>query len=99
MARAYVSILCKFYPLREIQQDRNYIYNFWSRDGEIIAQAWGRLKSLMLKYPNHELPKEIILTNFYARLSHQDKEILDDSSSWVFQTRSIEEKWDLIERI
>src|SRR3954467_7840897 len=38
----------KFYPLREIHQDRNYIYNFWPRDGESIAQAWGRLKSLML---------------------------------------------------
>src|SRR4051812_47977810 len=89
----------KFYPLREIHQDRNYIYNFWFRDGESIAQAWGRLKSLMLKCPNHELPKEIILTNFYARLSCQDREMLDVSSSGVFQTRSMEEKWDLIERI
>src|SRR3954468_19476262 len=89
----------KFYPLREIHQDRNYIYNFWSRDGESIAQAWGRLKSLMLKFPNHELPKEIIITNLYARLSRQDGEMLDASSSGVFQTRSIEEKWDLIERI
>src|ERR1041384_4965386 len=89
----------KFYPLCEIHQDRNYIYYFWSRDGESIAQAWGRLKSLMLKCPNHELPKDIILTNFYARLSRQDKEILDASSSGVFQTRSMEEKWDLIERI
>src|SRR3954464_10916182 len=89
----------KFYPLREIHQDRNYIYNFWSRDGESIAQAWGRLKSVMLKFPNHELPKEIILTNFCARLSRQDKEMLDASSSGVFQTRSMEEKWDLIERI
>src|SRR3954469_7102134 len=89
----------KFYPLREIHQDRNYIYNFCSRDGESIAQAWGRLKSLMLKCPNHELPKEIILTNFYARLSRQDREMLDASSSGVFQTRSMEEKWDLIERI
>src|ERR1041385_1174438 len=53
----------------------------------------------MLKCPNHELPKEIILTNFYARISRQDKEILDASSSGVFQTRSVEEKWDLIERI
>ena len=52
------------YPLHEIRRDRNYIYNFWSRDGESIAQAWGRLKSIMLKCPNHELPKEIILTNF-----------------------------------
>src|SRR3954463_10237660 len=84
----------KFYPLREIHQDRNYIYNFWSRDGESIAQAWGILKSLMLKCPHHELPKEIIFTNFYARLSRQDKEMLDASSSGVFQTRSMEEKWD-----
>ena len=54
----------KFYPLHEIHRDRNYIYNFWSRDGESIAKAWGRLKSLMLKCPNHELPKDIILTIF-----------------------------------
>src|SRR3954463_1960645 len=89
----------KFYPLREIHQDRKYIYNFWSRDGESIAQAWGRLKSLMLKCHIHDLPKEIILTNFYARLSRQDKEMLDASSSGVFQTKSVEERWDLIERI
>src|SRR4051812_28732318 len=89
----------KFCPLHEIHRDRNYIYNFWSRDGESIAQAWGRLKSVMLKCPNHELPKEIILTNFYPRLSCQDKEMLDASSSGVFQTRSIEYRWDLIERI
>src|SRR4051812_26558780 len=53
----------------------------------------------MLKCPNHELPNEIILTNFYARLSREDKEMLDASSSGVLQTRSMEEKWDLIERI
>ena len=53
----------------------------------------------MLKCPNHGLPKEIILTNFYARLFHQDKDMLDASSSGVFQTRSIEDRWNLIERI
>src|SRR3954470_2385694 len=99
MARAMSLFYEKFYPLREINQDRNYIYHFWSHDGESIAQAWGRLKSLMLKCPNHELPKGIILTNFYARLSRQEREMLDASSSGVFQTRSMEEKLDLIERI
>src|SRR3954465_15998062 len=89
----------KFYPLHEVCQDRDYIYNFWSCDGESIAQAWGRLTSLMLKCPNHQFPKEIIRTNFYARLSCQDKEILDASSSGVFHTRSVEQKWDLIEGI
>src|ERR1041385_5870192 len=53
----------------------------------------------MFKCIIHELPKEIILTNFYARLSRQDKEMLDASSSGVFQTKSVEERWDLIERI
>src|SRR3954464_3720905 len=72
---------------------------FGLADGESIAQAWGRLKSLMLKCPIHELPKEIILTIFYARLSRQDKEMLDASSSGVFQAKSVEERWDLIERI
>src|SRR3954462_7014236 len=89
----------KFYPLHKIHQDRNHIYNFWPRDGESIAQAWGRLKSLTFKCPIHELPKEIILINFYVRLSRQDKDMLDASSSGVFQKRSVEERWDLIERI
>src|SRR4051812_9682468 len=59
----------KFYPLHEIHRDRNNIYNFWPRGGESIAQVWGRLKSLTFKCPIHELPREIILTIFYARLS------------------------------
>src|ERR1041385_3898604 len=53
----------------------------------------------MLKCPIHELPKETILINFYARLSRQDKEMLDASSSGVFQTKIVEEIWDLLERI
>src|SRR3954464_8726200 len=48
----------------------------------------------MLKCQNHELHNK-----FYARLSRQGKEVLDASSSGVFQTRSIEERCDLIERI
>src|SRR4051812_6120743 len=89
----------KFYPLHEIHRDRNHIYNFWPRDRESIAQAWRRLKFLTFKCPIHELPKDIILTNFYARLSRQDKEMLDASSSGVFIKISVGERWDLIERI
>ena len=59
----------KFYPLHEVHENRNYVYNFYPHDGESIAQAWGRQKELMLKCPNHELSNKIIITNFYARLS------------------------------
>ena len=51
----------KLYPRSEIHQDRNSIYNFWPLEGESIAQAWGRLKTLILKCPNHELPDNIIV--------------------------------------
>ena len=31
----------KFYPMHLVHHDRNYIYNFWPREGESIAQALG----------------------------------------------------------
>ena len=33
----------KFYHMHLVHHDRNYIYNFWPREGESIAQAWGGL--------------------------------------------------------
>jgi hypothetical protein len=51
----------KFYAPSEIHKDRNRIYNFWPQDGESIAQAWGKLKLLMLKCPIHELPHNIVI--------------------------------------
>jgi hypothetical protein len=67
----------KFYPPCEMHRDRNYIYNFHPHDGESIAQAWGRLKLLIDKCPIHELPDNVIINNFYARLSGQYKDRLD----------------------
>ena len=99
MEKDYVYLYSKFYPLHEIHQDINYIYYFWPRDGESIAQAWGRLKSLMLKCPNHELSNEIIVNNFYARLLRYDKDMVDASSLGSFTGKNVNAKWDLIERI
>jgi hypothetical protein len=47
----------KFYPMHLVHRDRNYIYNFWPHEGESIAQAWGRLKSMMHTCPNHEISR------------------------------------------
>ena len=41
----------KFYPMHLVHRDRNYIYNFWPREGESIALAWGRLKSMLYSCP------------------------------------------------
>jgi hypothetical protein len=89
----------KFYPPSEIHKDRNQIYNFWPHDGESIAQASGRLKSLMLKCPIHELPSNIVINNFYARLTLHDKDLLDASCSGSFTRIKEEAKWDLLDHI
>jgi hypothetical protein len=89
----------KFYPPSEIHKDRNQIYNLWPHDGESIAQAWGRLKLLMLKCPIHELLRNIIINNFYARLTLHDKDLLDASCSRSFTRMKEEAKWDLLDRI
>ena len=57
----------KNYPMHLLHRDQNYIYNFWPREGESIVLAWGRLKSMLYSCPNHELSREIIIQNFYAR--------------------------------
>jgi hypothetical protein len=89
----------KFYPPSEIHKDQNQIYNFWLHDGESITQAWGILKSLMLKCPIHELPSNIVINNFYARLSLHDKDLLDASCSGSFTRMKEEAKWDLLDHI
>jgi hypothetical protein len=89
----------KFYPPHEVHLDRNYIYNFCPHDGESIAQAWGRLKLLMLKCPIHELPIDIIVNNFYARLSGHYKDYLDACLEGSFTRKEVKAKWDLLETI
>ena len=82
-----------------VHRDRNYIYNFWPREGESIALAWGRLKSILYSCPNHELSREIIIQSFYAQLSNNDRSMLDTSCAGSFTKKTIEFWWDLLERI
>jgi len=54
---------------------------------------------MMYTCPNHELSREIILQNFYARLSHGDQTMVDSASTGSFMKKTIEFRWDLLERI
>ena len=82
-----------------VHLDWNYIYNFWPREGESTALALGRLKSMLYSCPNHELSREIIIQNFYARLSHNDRSMLDTFCAGSFMKKTIEFQQDLLERI
>ena len=53
---------------------------------------------MLYSCPNHELSREIIIQNFYARLSRNDQSMLDTCCTGYLM-KTIEFKWDLLERI
>ena len=54
---------------------------------------------MLYSCPNHELSREIIIQSFYARPSPNDHNMLDTSSAGSYMLKTIELKWDLLERI
>ena len=56
----------------------------------------GGLNQCYIHAPNHELPREIIMQNLYARLSDNNRTMLDTSYAGSFMMKTIEFKWDLL---
>ena len=54
---------------------------------------------MLYSCPNHELSREMIIQNFYARLSRNDQTMQDTSCAGSFMKKTIEFRWDLLERI
>ena len=54
---------------------------------------------MLYSCPNHELLRDIIIHNFCARLSSNDQSTLDTSCTCSFMKKTIEFRWDLLERI
>jgi hypothetical protein len=53
----------------------------------------------MHKCPIHDLPHNIIINNFYARLSGYYKDYLDACFVGSFTSKDVDTKWDLLETI
>ena len=54
---------------------------------------------MLYSCPNHELSIEIIIQKNYARLSLNDRTMLDTSCVGSYMMKNIEFKWYLLERI
>ena len=54
---------------------------------------------MLYSFPNHELSRKMIIQNFYARLSHEDRTMHDTSCTGSFMKKDIDHKWNLLERI
>ena len=51
---------------------------------------------MLYSCPNHELSREMIIQKFYARLSGNNRTMLDTSYAGSFMMKTIEFKWDLL---
>ena len=54
---------------------------------------------MLYSFPNHELSREIIIQKFYARLSDNNRSMLDISCTGSFMMKTIEYKRNLFEII
>ena len=54
---------------------------------------------MLYSCPNHELSREIIIQKIYDRISCNDQTMLDTSCAGSFMKKTIEFRWDLLERI
>ena len=54
---------------------------------------------MLYSCPNHEIPRETILQKINARLSENNRTMLDTSCAGSFMMMTIEFRWDLLDRI
>ena len=54
---------------------------------------------MLYSCPNHELSREIIIQKIYARLSLDNRNLLDTSCAGSYMLKTIDFKWELLERI
>ena len=54
---------------------------------------------MLYSCPNHELSREMIIQNLYARLSDNNRTMLDTSCAGSFMMKTIEFRWNLLDRI
>ena len=59
----------------------------------------GKIEVTNAQMSIHELPSNILINIFYARLSLHDEDLLDASCSGSFTRTEEEVKWDLLDRI
>ena len=54
---------------------------------------------MLYSCPNHDISREMIIQKIYARLSLNNRSMLDTSCAGSYMLKTIEFKWDLLERI
>ena len=63
--------------------------NFKQLDNEHVAQAWGRMKSLVKNCPTHCLSTWMVIQTFYAGLNFTSRNLLDSTAGGTFMSTTL----------
>jgi len=89
-AKCKDAFISRYYPPAKIISMRSDIMKFKQLDNEHVAQAWGRMKTLVKNCPNHGLTPWMILQTFYAGLNYASRNLLDSAAGGTFMTITVD---------
>jgi len=70
----------KFYPASRVSSQRNEICGIHQGVDETFHDYWERFNNLCTGCPQHQIPEQLLLQNFYEGLQYQEKRMIDASS-------------------
>jgi hypothetical protein len=80
------AFISRYYPPSKIISRRSDIMKFKQFDNEHVAQAWGRMKSMVKNCPTHGLTTWMIIQTFYAGLNFSSRNLLDSATGGTFMS-------------
>jgi hypothetical protein len=93
------AFIAKYFPPAKIISLRNQIMNFKQFEQEHVAQAWYRMKLIIINCPTHGLSLWMIIQNFYAGLNFVSRNLLDSAAGGTFVEITLGEATKLLDNI
>nr|XP_016508229.1 PREDICTED: uncharacterized protein LOC107825828 [Nicotiana tabacum] len=83
--------LNKFYPPNKTAKQVDEILSFRQKPAETLQETWERFKGMLVKYPHHGIPDQMLGQQFYMGLADNLKANVDTSADGAFLRKSFRE--------
>jgi hypothetical protein len=93
------AFLSYYYSQKEIYERRFDIMSFKQSNNEDLPQSYNRFFKLLCDFPSHGLPSWLLLKIFYGGLNQSSKDKLDMTSQGCFNEKTVDEAWQLLNKI